>query len=86
MNFITFNMLILMVKMSLEQVQIMGVEISILMLSIMTHLVALDEIIELWSNTLSTLIGVIIVVMVTMFQTFTNSQPKTPLNFKNITF
>ena len=88
MNFITFNIVMLMLKMSLEQVNIIGFELSVIVLTLFTHLVVLDEYIELWSSTLSTLIGIIIITVVFLFQSLTsstsNSQIKIPINF-NIT-
>lgn len=88
MNFITFNIVMLMLKMSLEQVNIIGFELSVLVLTLLTHLVVLDEYIELWSSTLSTLIGIIIITVISLFQSLTsstsNSQIKIPINF-NIT-
>ena len=87
MNFITFNIIMIMIKISLEQVQIIGLEFSILVLTFLNYLVVLDEYIELWSSTLSTIIGVFLISIMTIFQTYFNSQPTKPvINLNNITF
>lgn len=72
-----------MLKMSLEQAQIIGLEVSVIILTLLTHLYLLDEYIELWS---SSIIGISIVIAVSLFQSFTarGSQLKPQINF-NIT-
>jgi hypothetical protein len=80
MNFITFNIIMIMIKMSLEQVQIIGLEFSILALTFLNHLVVLDEYIEIWS------LGIVLIFIMTIFQTYSNSKPQSPLNLNNITF
>ncbi len=72
-----------MLKMSLEQAQIIGLEVSVVILTLLTHLYLLDEYIELWS---SSIIGVGIVIVVSLFQSFTApaSHIKPQINF-NIT-
>lgn len=83
MNFITFNIVMMMIKMSLEQVNIIGFEFSVLILTLLTHLVVLEEYLELWKSTLS---AITIITIVSLFQalTISNSQEKPFINF-NIT-
>lgn len=64
MNFITFNIIMLMIKMSLEQVNIIGLEISVILLSLVNYIFVLKE----YSTILSLIIGIFIIFVVTIFQ------------------
>jgi hypothetical protein len=82
MNFITFNIMMMMIKMSLEQVNIIGLEVSVLILTFLTYLVALDDYIELWTSNLTTVVGILIAV-VFLFEGSTKApteQPKININ------
>lgn len=69
----------MMIKMSLEQVNIIGIELSVLILTFLTHLVALDEYMELWTSNLTTVVGILIAVVLTSTTT-TVEQPKININ------
>ena len=73
--------MMMMFKMSLEQVHIIGLEISVLILTLISQLVVLEEYIELWSN-MMTIISIGITTFFLLFQKSTIDQPK--INF-NIT-
>lgn len=80
MNFITFNIVMLMVKMSAEQIN-SGVEISVLLLTIINHLFLLD--IEINSGILIAVIGISIISVISVFQVFTTEKkiPHIDFNF-----
>jgi hypothetical protein len=71
MNFITFNIVILMIKMSAEQIN-NGVEIAVLLLTLLNHLFLLD--IEIRSSMLIAVIGISIISVVSIFQLFTDQK------------
>lgn len=79
MNFITFNIMMMMIKMSLEQVNIIGLEVSVLILTFLTYLVALDDYIELWTSNLTTVVGILIAVVLGSTKAPTE-QPKININ------
>ena len=80
MNFITFNIVMLMIKITLEQLNIINIEISILLLSLLNNILLLDDYINFKS-----IIEITILIVLSLFHIFKNSEQKTPnINF-NIT-
>jgi len=81
MNFISFNILILMIKMGFEQIN-SGVEFTVIMLTILNHFYLLD--IEINSSIMIFIPIITIISVISVFQVFTYEKKILNIDF-NIT-